>query len=51
MNARVTRVEASRMFVTEVDEDGKPDKEHELRFHYSMMLPAFRGSGGPNRCH
>ena len=31
------------MFVTEVDEAGQPKKEHELPFHLSMMLPAFRG--------
>ena len=42
-NARTTRVEAGRMFVTEHDEDGKPKKEHELPFKYSMMLPAFKG--------
>jgi sulfide:quinone oxidoreductase len=42
-NARVTRVEAAKMFVTEVDEAGQPKKEHELPFHLSMMLPAFRG--------
>ncbi|NMG73374.1 NAD(P)/FAD-dependent oxidoreductase [Aromatoleum diolicum] len=42
-NAKVTRVEAGKMFVTEHDEDGKPKKEHELPFHYSMMLPAFKG--------
>jgi sulfide:quinone oxidoreductase len=42
-NARVTRVEAGRMSVTELDEQGQPKKEHELPFAYSMMLPAFRG--------
>ena len=42
-NAKVTKVEAGRMFVTEHDEDGKPKKEHELPFKYSMMLPAFKG--------
>ena len=42
-NAKVTRVEAGRMFVTEMGEDGQPRKEHELPFAYSMMLPAFRG--------
>ena len=42
-NARVSKVEAGRMFVTEHDEDGKPKKEHELPFKYSMMLPAFKG--------
>ena len=42
-NAKVTRVEAGKMFVTEHDEDGKPKREHELPFKYSMMLPAFKG--------
>jgi sulfide:quinone oxidoreductase len=42
-NAKVTKVEAGKMFVTEHDEDGKPKKSHELPFKYSMMLPAFKG--------
>jgi len=42
-NAKTTRVEAGKMFVTEHDEDGKPKREHELAFKYSMMLPAFKG--------
>jgi sulfide:quinone oxidoreductase len=42
-NAKVDRVEAGRMFVTEYDEEGKPKKSHELAFKYSMMLPAFKG--------
>ncbi|MEI7430423.1 MAG: FAD/NAD(P)-binding oxidoreductase [Betaproteobacteria bacterium] len=42
-NAKVTKVEPGKMFVTEHDEDGKPKKEHELPFKYSMMLPAFKG--------
>lgn len=42
-NARVTRVEPGRMFVTELDDMGQVKKEHELPFKYSMMLPAFKG--------
>ena len=42
-NAKTTKVEAGKMFVTEHDDDGKPKKEHELPFKYSMMLPAFKG--------
>jgi sulfide:quinone oxidoreductase len=42
-NARVTRVEAGNMFVTEHDDEGKPKKEHVLPFKHSMMLPAFKG--------
>ncbi|MDO9465986.1 MAG: FAD-dependent oxidoreductase [Thiobacillus sp.] len=42
-NAKVTKVEAGKMFVTEVNEDGSEKKQHELPFKYSMMLPAFKG--------
>ncbi|MDE2299051.1 MAG: NAD(P)/FAD-dependent oxidoreductase, partial [Burkholderiales bacterium] len=42
-NAKVTRVEAGKMFVTELDEHGATKKEHELPFKFSMMLPAFKG--------
>ena len=42
-NAKVTKVEAGTMHVTEHDEDGKPKREHVLPFRYSMMLPAFKG--------
>ncbi len=42
-NAKVMRVEAGQMFVTEHDEDGKPKKDHVLPFKYSMLLPAFQG--------
>ena len=42
-NAKVTKVEAGTMHVTEHDEDGKPKKEHALPFRHSMMLPAFKG--------
>lgn len=42
-NAKVTKVEAGKMFVTELDMHGNVVKEHELPFKYSMMLPAFKG--------
>jgi sulfide:quinone oxidoreductase len=42
-NAKVERVEAGNMLVTEVDDDGKEKRKHELAFKYAMMLPAFRG--------
>ncbi len=42
-NAKVTKVEAGKMFVTEHDDNGQPKKEHVLEFKYSMMLPAFKG--------
>lgn len=42
-NAKVTRVEAGKMFVAEHNDKGEVIKEHELPFAYSMMLPAFKG--------
>jgi len=42
-NAKVDKVEAGKMHVTEFNEDGSEKKKHELPFKYSMMLPAFRG--------
>ena len=42
-NAKVTKVEAGKMFVTEMDDSGQPKKAHELPFKFSMMLPAFKG--------
>jgi sulfide:quinone oxidoreductase len=42
-NAKVTKVEAGKMYVAEHNDDGSVKKEHELPFKYSMMLPAFKG--------
>ena len=42
-NAKVDKIEPGMMFVTEVDDDGKDKKKHELPFKHSMMLPAFTG--------
>ena len=42
-NARVTKVEAGKMFVTELNDSGQVKTEHELPFKFSMMLPAFKG--------
>ena len=42
-NAKVTKVEPGKMFVTEMDDNGQVKKEHELPFNFSMMLPAFKG--------
>jgi len=42
-NARVDEVTDGLMKVTEVDDDGKDKRNHELEFRYSMMLPSFRG--------
>jgi len=42
-NAKVDKIEADKMFVTEVDDAGAVKKQHELPFKHSMMLPAFKG--------
>jgi sulfide:quinone oxidoreductase len=42
-NAKTTRVEDGKVFVTEVDARGASVKEHELPFKFAMMLPAFKG--------
>ena len=42
-NAKVTKVEAGKMYVAEHNDKGEVIKEHELPFKYSMMLPAFKG--------
>jgi sulfide:quinone oxidoreductase len=42
-NAKVTRVDADKVYVTEHDENGQPKKQHELPSTYSMLLPAFKG--------
>ncbi|MGZ5027861.1 MAG: NAD(P)/FAD-dependent oxidoreductase [Methylobacter sp.] len=42
-NAKVDKIEPGMMYVTEVDDDGKEKKKHELPFKHSMMLPAFTG--------
>jgi len=45
-NAKVDKIEAGLMYVTEVDENGQVKKQHELPFKHSMMLPAFKGVDG-----
>ena len=42
-NAKTTKIEAGKMFVTEFDDAGNEKKQHELPFKYGMMLPAFKG--------
>ncbi|WP_181705402.1 NAD(P)/FAD-dependent oxidoreductase [Chthonobacter rhizosphaerae] len=42
-NAKVDAVEAGRMLVSELAEDGALKASHALPFSYAMMLPAFRG--------
>jgi sulfide:quinone oxidoreductase len=45
-NAKIEKIEAGMMYVTEVDESGQEKKKHELPFKHSMMLPAFKGVDG-----
>ena len=42
-NAKVEKVEAGAMTVSELNDDGSEKTKHQLDFKYSMMLPAFRG--------
>lgn len=42
-NAKVDKVEAGRMAVSELNEDGSLKASHDLPFHFAMLLPAFRG--------
>ena len=42
-NAKITSVTDGKISFTEVDEDGKDKKQHELEFKHSMILPAFKG--------
>ncbi|MCC7200984.1 MAG: NAD(P)/FAD-dependent oxidoreductase [Gammaproteobacteria bacterium] len=42
-NARIASVTDGQMHVTEVDDEGKPRREHDLKFNFAMVLPAFRG--------
>jgi sulfide:quinone oxidoreductase len=42
-NAKVTKVEAGKMFVDQLDEKGEVAKQHELPFKHAMMLPGFKG--------
>ncbi len=42
-NARTTRVEAGKLFTTQIDDQGIVLKEHEVPFKLAMMLPAFKG--------
>ena len=54
-NAKTTRVEEGKLFVTQIDDLGKDYKEHEVAFKLSMMLPAFKGvdavAAVPNLCN
>ncbi|MDR3492117.1 MAG: FAD/NAD(P)-binding oxidoreductase [Gammaproteobacteria bacterium] len=42
-NAKTTKVEVDKIFVSELDSNGNTIKEHVVPFKFSMMLPAFKG--------
>ena len=42
-NAKTTKVEEGKLFATQLDDQGKELKEHEVPFKMAMMLPAFKG--------
>jgi len=42
-NARTSRVEAGKMLVEQLGEDGQKSTDHEVKFDLAMMLPAFKG--------
>jgi sulfide:quinone oxidoreductase len=54
-NAKTTRVEEGKLFVTQLDDLGNVYKDHEVPFKLSMMLPAFKGvdavAAVPNLCN
>lgn len=55
VNAKTTKVEAGKLFVSELDAQGAVLKDHEVPFKMSMMLPAFKGvdavAAVPNLCN
>ncbi|MBI5039991.1 MAG: FAD-dependent oxidoreductase, partial [Gammaproteobacteria bacterium] len=42
-NAKITKVEAGKVFADEVNEKGEVIKQHELPFKHAMLLPGFKG--------
>ena len=42
-NAKTTKVEEGKMFISELDAKGETYQEHELEFDLAMMLPSFFG--------
>jgi sulfide:quinone oxidoreductase len=42
-NAKTSKVEAGKLFATQLDDQGNVLKEHEVAFKMAMMLPAFKG--------
>jgi sulfide:quinone oxidoreductase len=42
-NAKITEITAAEVKATELDDQGKPLKEHALPFKYAMVMPPFTG--------
>ena len=42
-NAKIDRIEANAIALTEVDAEGTDKKQHQLQFQHAMILPAFTG--------
>lgn len=42
-NAKTTKIEAGKMYVDELNDDGSVKRQHELPFAHSMMIPSFTG--------
>jgi len=42
-NAKIDRVEPGVIHATEFDDEAKEKRKHEVKFGYSMVLPAFKG--------
>lgn len=42
-NAKITKIEPQKLFLTELDSNGNELKQQELPFKFSMLIPPFRG--------
>jgi sulfide:quinone oxidoreductase len=42
-NAKTTKIEAGKMYIDELNDDGSVKHQHELPFAHSMMIPSFTG--------
>jgi len=42
-NSKVTKVEAGKMFIDEMNDKGELAKQHTLDFKHAMLLPGFKG--------
>lgn len=42
-NAKTTKIEADKVYVTEYDDEAREKRQHELPFKRAMLIPAFKG--------